>query len=155
MFSDSCPFCCQWWCPQSPPPSCQMSPAGAALSGLTHVPACLSVCVYIYIYLSISPIYIYHTSIYITHLSISPCLRSCTAQRSVVPSPVRVPRLCSSVSPVYDTGRCPLPWPPQPRGELAGETPPAPIKSPFSDLQGHSVAISSTPRVNTNIHSIP
>lgn len=124
----------------------KLSPAGAALSGLTHMPACLSVCVYIYItYLYISHIYIYHTSLYI-----SPCLcvRSCTTRRSVVPlcvsSPVRVPRVCSSVSPVYDTGRHLLPWPPQPHGHVADETPPSPIKSPSSDLQGHSVPISST-----------
>lgn len=62
MFSDSCPFCCHWWRPQSP----------AKLSNCLQqeqpsLASCLSVCVYIYItYLYISHIYIYHTSLYIS-----------------------------------------------------------------------------------------
>lgn len=142
MFSDSCPFCCQWWCPQSP------SQAVSSRSGSLwpHTRAGLSMCVCVYIY--ISPIYIYHTSIYITHLyiSMSACAflhhpTQCCPQPS--PCPQGSVALCH---PVYDTGRCPLPQGhPSHVESWQVRPPPAPTESPFSDLQGHSVPISSTP----------
>jgi len=147
MFSDSCSFCCQCWCPWSKtelsnclqwehtPPAAHTCRLAAAVS--------VCVCIYIYAYLYIS--------LHVCVCAFAHHPDACRMQRctTVHLQPGPCPRgLCE----LYTVTAGIQPRPPRPRHHPAcgaaadGTTHPSPESHLLADLKGHSLPSSLTPR---------